>query len=75
MNVISIPIPKTVDIDAFEVKMLVASKFYEQGKLSAGQASEIAGISKRSFIELLGKYEVSIFSYNFEELEEDLKNV
>jgi len=54
--------------------MLIASKLFEDGKLSSGQAAEIVGISKRAFIEILGKYNVSIFGYEYEELEEDLKN-
>lgn len=58
----------------FELKMLIASKLFEDGKLSSGQAAEIVGISKRAFIEILGKYNVSIFGYDYKELEEDLKN-
>lgn len=54
--------------------MLLASKLYEQGKLSSGQAAELAGYSKRTFIELLGKYEVSIFNYDEKELEKDILN-
>lgn len=58
----------------FDLKMLVASKLFEDGKLSSGQAADVVGISKRTFIEILGKYKVSIFGYDFEELEEDLQN-
>lgn len=43
-------LPKSVDINDFEIKMIVASKLYELGKLSAGQAAEVAGVSKRTFI-------------------------
>lgn len=74
MNVFQIQIPDTVKINDFELKMLIASKLFEDGKLSSGQAAEIVGISKRAFIEILGKYNVSIFGYEYEELEEDLKN-
>jgi predicted HTH domain antitoxin len=66
-------LPKTVDISDFEVKMIVASKLYELGKLSSGQAAELAGLSKRAFLELLGKYNVSVFGYDENELAEDLK--
>lgn len=55
--------------------MLIAVKLFEDGKLSSGQAAEIVGVSKRTFIELLGKYNVSVFGYSYEELEEDLENV
>lgn len=74
MSVFHIQIPDSVQINDFELKMLIASKLFEDGKLSSGQAAEIVGISKRAFIEILGKYNVSVFGYDFEELEEDLKN-
>ncbi len=52
--------------------MIIAAKLYELGKLSSGQAAEVTGLSKRAFIELLGKYNVSVFGYEASELEEDL---
>lgn len=72
---VELTLPKSVDINDFEIKMIVASKLYELGKLSAGQAAEVAGVSKRTFIELLGKYNVSVFGYDEKELEEDLQNL
>lgn len=72
---IELTLPKSLDINDFEIKMIVASKLYELGKLSAGQAAEVAGVSKRTFLELLGKYNVSVFGYDETELEEDLKNL
>lgn len=37
--------------------MTLAAKLYEMGTLSGGQAAELVGVSKRTFLELLGKYE------------------
>lgn len=54
--------------------MLLASKLYEQGKLSLGQASEMVGLSKKSFAELLGKYDFSIFNYPISEIVKDVAN-
>ena len=48
---------------------------YEDGLVSAGQASEIVGISKRSFIEFLGKCGVSLFSQSKDDPEKDIANV
>ncbi|MGI8468552.1 MAG: UPF0175 family protein [Pyrinomonadaceae bacterium] len=70
---VELTLPKNLDVSDFELKMIVASKLYELGRLSSGQAAEVAGLSKRSFLELLGKYNVSVFGYNANELEEDLK--
>ena len=72
---IELTLPKTVDVSDFELKMIIASKLYELGKLSSGQAAEVAGLSKRAFLELLGKYNVSVFGYDAGELGEDLKNL
>jgi predicted HTH domain antitoxin len=54
--------------------MMIASKLFDDGQLTSGQAAKLVGISKRTFIEVLGKYNVSIFGYDFSELEEDLDN-
>jgi predicted HTH domain antitoxin len=54
--------------------MLVATKLYEQGKLSLGQAAELAGLTKRTFAELLGSYSVSIFNYPASDLSKDVAN-
>ncbi len=74
MGTIQVQIPDEIKVGDFELKMIIASKLFEEGKISSGQASEIVGISKRAFIEILGKYKVSIFGYDFEDLEEDLAN-
>jgi predicted HTH domain antitoxin len=73
--VISLQVPDNAHTSDFEVRMIVAAKLFDAGRLSAGQAAEMVGISKRTFIELLGQYGVSVFGYTFEELEEDLEHV
>lgn len=70
----TVNIPDSLDINNNEVAMLVASQLYEQGKLSIGQAAEVAGLTKRTFAELLGKYHVSIFNYPAEDLKRDIAN-
>lgn len=74
MSVFNVQIPDNVQINEFELKMLIASKLFEDGRLSSGQAAEIVGISKRAFLEVLGKYNVSLFGYTIEDIKEDLKN-
>ena len=68
-------IPDNLDLDNREAAMLLATRLYEQGKLSLGQAAEMAGYSKRTFMELLGSYNVSIFNFDEQELENDIRNV
>jgi len=49
--------------------MLIAGKLYEQGRLLLGQAARLTGYSKRTFMELPGNYDISIFNYPVAELD------
>jgi predicted HTH domain antitoxin len=74
MRTLNFRVPDTVDLDDKEIAMIVASSLYEKGKLSLGQAAELAGLTKRTFAELLGKHDVSIFNYPPTDLTRDVKN-
>jgi predicted HTH domain antitoxin len=74
MRTITLNMPDSFSMENKEVAMLVASRLYEQGKLSLGQAAEVAGLSKRTFAELLGSYNVSIFNYPPSDLSRDVAN-
>ncbi len=74
MKTILLNIPDTVDLDDREAKMLLASRLYEMGKLSLGQAAEMVGLSKRAFMELLGDFDVSVFNISEEDLDNDIQN-
>ncbi len=74
MESLTLNIPDTLDLDGHEAAMLLAIKLYEQGKLSLGQAAELAEYSKRTFMELLSKYNVPVFNYDPGELANDIKN-
>ncbi len=74
MRTLTFNIPDSLDLDAKDVAMLVATRLYEQGKLSLGQAAELVGLTKRTFTELLGKYNVSVFNYPASDLSRDVNN-
>ncbi len=74
MRIVELHVPYEVDLQDENVSMIVASKLYQDGKLSAGQAAEMAGLSKRTFIELLGRYGVSVFSTSLSDLKSDIAN-
>lgn len=74
MKTITLNIPDSLDMDSNDVAILLAARLYEQGKLSLGQAAEVAGLSKRTFAELLGKYNVSISNYPASKLSSDVAN-
>jgi len=44
-----------------EMKILSLVKLYELGKVSSGTASQLLGMSRLDFLDLLGKYHVSYF--------------
>lgn len=74
MKTLTLNIPDSLEVDKKELLMIVASKLYEEGKLSLGQAAEMANLSKRTFAELLGKYNVSIFNYPASDITRDVAN-
>ena len=74
MKTLTLTVPESLDIDNRELAMLVSTKLYDQGKLSLGQAAEVAGLTKRTFAELLGKFGVSIFNFPPQDLSRDVAN-
>jgi len=74
MKTLTINLPDGLEMDDRELVMIVAARLYEQGKLSLGQAAEVAGLSKRTFAELLGSYNVSIFNFPASDLSKDIAN-
>lgn len=63
MKHLTLTIPDHLDLDERETKRFLAAKMYESGKLSLGQAAELAGLSKVAFSEILADYEVSLINY------------
>ena len=54
-----------------EARLMLMAKLDETGRLSLGQAAELAGFSTRTFMELLGKLGVPVFDYPPEDLREE----
>ena len=71
---LQIQLPDFINIDTQEIQMLLASKLYEKGVLSLGQAAQMTGLSKRTFMELLGRYQVSVLNYPAEDIMQDFEN-
>ncbi len=74
MPEINISIPENVHLSESELKIIIAGELYEREKLSLGQAAELAGFSKRTFIEIMGVYGYSLFSKSEEDLLSDIDN-
>lgn len=74
MKSLTINLPDTFNLDDKEVTTFLACKLYENGSLTLGQAAELADYFKRDFMNILGKYGVSIFNYSPEDLDKESKN-
>ena len=74
MKTLTLTIPDNLDVNDRDLAMLVSTQLYEQGKLSLGQAAEVAGLTKRTFVELMGSYNVSIFNFPASDLSRDVSN-
>lgn len=74
MKSLTLNLPDNVDLDEREIKMMLASKLYERGELTLGQAAEVSGYSKETFMELLADYGVDLINYPPDELDEDIEN-
>jgi predicted HTH domain antitoxin len=72
MKTLTINLPDNLDLEEFEAKMLFAGQLHAKGKITLGQAADIVGISKRAFMEIMGRFGFSIFNYSVEDLEHDI---
>lgn len=70
---ISVTLPE-VNISEEELKLLLASKLLDEGLVSLGKASEIAGYSERAFTEILLHRGISPLKYQNLGLTKELSN-
>ena len=75
MKTITLNLPDKMDIDSTEVVKFLAAKLYESGKLSLGQAADLAGYTKPNFAEILGNYGVSIINYPASDIRKDASRI
>ncbi|MFC5283186.1 UPF0175 family protein [Pedobacter alpinus] len=74
MKTLTIELPDSLDLSSKDINTALAAQLYDIGKLSLGQAADLAGYSKSTFMELLANYKVSVFNYAPEDLNQDLEN-
>jgi predicted HTH domain antitoxin len=67
MKTLTLNIPDSVN--EVDIKMQLAAQLFGNGVLSSGQAADLAGITKRVFLENVGKYGVSVFGETIEDIE------
>lgn len=71
MKDLTLHIPENLDLNERDTKRFLAAKLYESGKLSLGQAAELAGLSKVAFSEILADYNVSLINYPPSDISKD----
>ena len=72
IRIFEVKIPESVDLKGYVLSMIIATKLYKDAKLSAGQAAEMVGLSKKAFAKMLGKNSVSVFSTSVADLHDDI---
>jgi predicted HTH domain antitoxin len=63
MKHLTLNIPDSLNLNETETKRFLAAKMYESGKLTLGQAADLAGLSKIAFSEILADFNVSLINY------------
>jgi len=58
-----------------EALKLMVFELFREGRISAGKAAALLGISRLTFMELLAERNVPFFNYSEEDLEEELKAI
>ncbi|WP_285060209.1 UPF0175 family protein [Pedobacter ginsengisoli] len=75
MTTITLEVPDSLAEYQNDTIRFVAAKLYESGKLSLGQAADMARLTKRTFAELLSDYGVSLLNYSAEDLKDELDRI
>ncbi len=69
----SVTLPE-INISEEELKLLLAIKLLDEGLVSLGKASEIAGYSEKAFVEILLNRGIAPIKYQKLNLEKELTN-
>lgn len=70
MNELNVELPPEIPVE--EARLVLAARLFELGRLSLAQAARLAGYSRPTFMELLGKMNIPVFSYPAADLEQEI---
>jgi len=71
---LTLEVPDAANLSQTDAQILFAMKLFEADKLSLGKAAEVAGLSYRTFHELLVRYEIPIVTMSEEDLQWEVNN-
>jgi predicted HTH domain antitoxin len=72
---LTLTVPDMANLSQTDAQILFAIKLFEAKKLSLGKAAEVAGLSYRTFYELLIRYGVPVVSMTEEDVKEEIANI
>jgi len=72
---LTLEVPDTANVSQTDAQILFAIKLFEADKLSLGKAAEVAGLSYRTFYELLVRYGIPIVNMTEEDVKWEIENV
>lgn len=75
MSTLTLEIPASLENNREDTVRFLAAKLYESGKLTLGQAAQMAGMKKWDFAEILVDYGVDFIQYTFEDVLTDVARV
>ncbi len=75
MTTLILQVPDSLEENHQDTVSFIAAKLYEAGKLSLGQAAEMAGLNKVEFAKVIGSYGVSLLNYSLEDVIGDVKRI
>ncbi|MFB2893327.1 UPF0175 family protein [Aerosakkonemataceae cyanobacterium BLCC-F50] len=73
--IISDEILQATQMSESEFKQEIAIILFQTGKLTLGHASNLAGMDKTLFLQLLKERQIPLYYYDVEDYEQDLKNL
>jgi predicted HTH domain antitoxin len=72
---LELDLPEGVKLSEHDAAMIIAGKLWQEGYISYSKAAHIAGITKKEFIESLGKYGYPFTNISSDELRQELEHV
>lgn len=75
MTTMTLQVPDFLEEDHEDTVRFFAAKLYESGKLSLGQASQVANMGKWEFAEILIDYDVNYIQYTAEDVIDDANKI
>ena len=71
---LTLEIPDIANVSQTDAQILFAMKLFEADKLPLGKAAEVAGLSFRTFYELLVRYGIPVVSMTEEDVKREIGN-